>query len=48
MHAHVTSAGKPLESIVTPAYLDARVFVLYDGTIALFVAEWCGLEPIDG
>ena len=78
VHAHVTSAGKPLESIVTPAYLDARVFVLYDdtpclvygpiskdihafdervslasvkritGTIALFVAEWCGLEPIDG
>ena len=72
--AHERSFGKPLESFVTPSYLDGRVFVLYDdcpclvygpisekihgfnervslastrritGAIALFVAEWCGLE----
>lgn len=72
--AHATSYGQTLESFVTPSYLDARVFVLYQGTpclvygpyaeaihgfdervslasvkqvtgtIALFIAEWCGLE----
>ncbi len=74
--AHAASYGRALESFVTPGYLDARVFVLYQdtpclvygpyaeaihgfdervslasvqrvtGTIALFVAEWCGLEPV--
>ncbi|MGI9479541.1 MAG: ArgE/DapE family deacylase [Hyphomicrobiaceae bacterium] len=74
--AHAKSYGKPLESFVTPGYLDGRVFVLYDDcpclvygpysenihgfdervklssvrqvtkSIALFVAEWCGLERI--
>jgi acetylornithine deacetylase len=78
VRAHMTSSGKTLESFMTPGYLDARVFVLYDdtpclvygpiskdihafdervslasakritGAIALFVAEWCGLEPVDG
>ncbi len=73
--AHQRSFDRSLESIVTPGYLDGRVFVLYDdcpclvygpvsrdihafdervslesvrritATIALFVAEWCGLEP---
>ncbi|MFC3229035.1 ArgE/DapE family deacylase [Marinibaculum pumilum] len=72
--AHASAYGASLESFVTPGYLDARVFVLYDdcpclvygpysenihafnervslsslkrvtGSIALFVAEWCGLE----
>lgn len=72
--AHARAFGASLESFVTPGYLDARVFVLYDdcpclvygpysenihafdervslsslkrvtGSIALFVAEWCGLE----
>lgn len=72
--AHARAYGSSLESFVTPGYLDARVFVLYDdcpclvygpysenihafnervslsslkrvtGSIALFVAEWCGLE----
>lgn len=75
--AHRTSVGKALESVTTPAYLDARVFMLYDdcpclvygpvskdihafdervslasvkrvtGAIALFVAEWCGLEAVE-
>jgi len=74
--AHAKSYGTSLENIVTPGYLDGRVFVLYDGcpclvygpisenihafdervslssvkrvtgTIALFVAEWCGLEKL--
>ena len=74
--AHVSAHGRDLQSMVTPGYLDARVFVLYDecpclvygpisenihgfdervslsstkritGTIALFIAEWCGLEPV--
>ena len=74
--AHVASYDAPLESFVTPGYLDGRVFVIYGntpclvygpvsqgihgfdervflpsvkrvtGTIALFIAEWCGLEPI--
>ena len=71
---HLSSHGQELESMVTPAYLDGRVFMLYDdcpclvygpysegihgfdervslssirritGTIALFIAEWCGVE----
>ena len=75
--AHERASGRALESLVTPGYLDARVFVIYagmpclvygplsenihgydervslaslhrvTGAIALFVAEWCGLEPID-
>lgn len=75
--AHARSYGQSLESFVTPGYLDARVFVLYDdcpclvygptsenihafdervslasvervtGSIALFIAEWCGLERIE-
>ena len=74
--AHMASYAKPLESFVTPGYLDGRVFVIYGetpclvygpyseaihgfdervklssvkrvtGTIALFIAEWCGLEEI--
>ncbi|WP_370283836.1 ArgE/DapE family deacylase [Pseudooceanicola sp.] len=74
--AHMASYRKPLESFVTPGYLDGRVFVIYGetpclvygpysegihgfdervslasvkrvtGTIALFIAEWCGLEAI--
>lgn len=74
--AHARSYGGALESLVTPGYLDARVFVLYGdcpclvygprsegihgfdervslasvrrvtGSIALFVASWCGLERI--
>lgn len=74
--AHLRTYGAPLESFVTPGYLDGRVFVLYDDcpclvygpysenihgfdervrlssvrritkSIALFVAEWCGLESI--
>jgi acetylornithine deacetylase len=73
---HAKAFGHSLESVVTPAYLDGRVFVLYGdcpclvygpysesihgfdervslssikrvtGTIALFIAEWCGLERI--
>ena len=73
--AHRRAFGAALETVVTPGYLDGRVFVLYDdcpclvygprsenihafdervslasvkpvtGTIALFIAEWCGLEP---
>ena len=72
--AHARSYGKPLQDLVTPGYLDGRVFVLYDdcpclvygpysenihgfdervslssvkrvtGSLALFIAEWCGLE----
>ena len=75
--AHLASYARPLESFVTPGYLDGRVFVIYadtpclvygprsegihgfdervsltsvrrvTGAIALFIAEWCGLEPID-
>ncbi|MGR3495519.1 ArgE/DapE family deacylase [Citreimonas sp.] len=74
--AHVASFEAPLESFVTPGYLDGRVFAIYGntpclvygpvsqgihgfdervylpsvqrvtGAIALFIAEWCGLEPI--
>ena len=74
--SHFTAFGRQLESLVTPGYLDGRVFVLYDdcpclvygpysenihgfdervslssvkqitGTIALFIADWCGLEQL--
>jgi acetylornithine deacetylase len=76
--AHLAAVSRPLEAFVTPGYLDARVFAIYQdtpclvygpisenihgfdervslaslrritGAIALFVAEWCGLEPVDG
>ena len=72
--AHRLAVGKPLETMMTPAYLDARVHALYDNipalcygpighdshgydervslasvkritqTLALFVADWCGVE----
>lgn len=72
--AHARIFRRELEDLVSPAYLDARVFVLYGETpclvygprsenihgfdervsltsvrqvtaaIALFIAEWCGLE----
>jgi acetylornithine deacetylase len=72
--AHHRVFGAPLESFTTPAYLDARVTMLYDKiptlvygptsrnihgideavelasvkritkTIALFIADWCGVE----
>ena len=72
--AHESVMGKPLEVSLATAYLDARVYSLYDGipalnygclaenyhgfdervnlaslkrtteVIALFIAEWCGLE----
>ncbi len=74
--AHQTAVGRPLESFMTPGYLDTRVFALYDkipalcygpisrnihgfdeavsiaslkritGTMALFIAEWCGVTQI--
>ncbi|MDQ2093066.1 ArgE/DapE family deacylase [Rhodalgimonas zhirmunskyi] len=74
--AHLASYNAPLESFVTPGYLDGRVFTIYadmpclvygpysdsihgfdervrlssvkrvTGAIALFIAEWCGLEAI--
>ena len=74
--AHLSAHAQPLETFVTPSYLDARVFVIYQntpclvygpvsrnvhgfdeavslsslrrvtGAIALFIAEWCGLEPV--
>ncbi|MBN9887457.1 ArgE/DapE family deacylase [Salipiger abyssi] len=74
--AHLSSYSAPMQSFVSPAYLDGRVFVIYGatpcmvygpvseaihgfdervslssvkritGTIALFIAEWCGLEEI--
>ncbi len=74
---HAQVYGHDLKSFVTPAYLDGRVFVLYQDTpclvygpiskhihgfdervslsstrkvtqsIALFIAEWCGLEAVD-
>jgi acetylornithine deacetylase len=77
MRAHAACFGEDLQTQVAPAYLDARVFALYDGcpclvygpaaenihgydervslesirqitkTTALFIADWCGLEPID-
>ena len=74
--AHKRATDTPLQSFVTPGYLDTRVYALYQGvpalcygpisenihgidervklsslkrvtgTMALFVAEWCGLEKI--
>jgi acetylornithine deacetylase len=74
--AHAAAYGKSLETMVTPGYLDGRVFVLYGdipclvygpysenihgfdervslssvkrvtGSIALYIAQWCGLEKI--
>ena len=75
--AHQKATGEPLETLVTPAYLDTRVYALYDEipalcygpigenihgldervslasirrtttAIALFIAEWCGVEPLE-
>ena len=74
MRAHSRSLSEELRSQMTTAYVDARVFMLYDdcpalvygptsesvhgfdervsiesirrvtGTMALFIADWCGLE----
>ncbi len=74
--AHERATGDKLQDLVTPGYLDTRVYALYDRipalcygpisenihgfderfsvesmrrvtrTMALFVAEWCGVEPI--
>lgn len=74
--AHAAATSRELEGFTSLAYLDARVFALYDdtpclvygpaskgihgfneavsiksienvtNTIALYVAMWCGLEPI--
>lgn len=74
--AHEAAVGAPLETFMTPAYLDTRVYALYDKipalcygpvsrnihgfdecvsiasvkrittAMALFIAEWCGIEPI--
>ncbi len=74
--AHRAAHGRDLETFVTPGYLDARVFVIYQGipclvygpvseaihgfdervslssvkrvtgAIALFIADWCGVEPL--
>lgn len=74
--AHQGATGQALRSFTTPAYLDARVYALYErvpalcygpisenihgfdervdlaslrrvtGAMALFVAEWCGVEPL--
>lgn len=76
--AHRAATGRELESFMTPAYLDARVYALYDQVpalcygpssrnihgfdecvslasvqrittaMALFIAEWCGVEPRPG
>lgn len=73
-NAHRQATGEPLGTLVTPAYLDTRVYALYDEipalcygptgenihgldervslaslkrittAIALFIAEWCGVE----
>jgi len=75
--AHQAAHGAPLETLVTPGYLDGRVFVIYQkipclvygpvsrdihgfdervslsslrrvtGAIALFIADWCGVEPVE-
>lgn len=75
--AHTTATSNELTSFTSLAYLDARVFVLYDdtpclvygpiskgihgyneavsirsienitNTIAMYIAMWCGLEPIE-
>jgi acetylornithine deacetylase len=74
--AHERATGEPLFPQLLPAYLDGRVYALFDkiptlnygpicelahgfderfsiaslkkstGAMALFVAEWCGLEPV--
>lgn len=74
--AHENAFGTPLETMTTPAYLDARVYALYNRvptlcygpvshnihgfaeyvsleslrsvtkTMALFIADWCGTEPV--
>jgi len=74
--AHLSAHARPLETFVTPSYLDGRVFVIYQGipclvygpvsrnihgfdeavslsslkritgAIALFIADWCGVEPV--
>lgn len=74
--AHEAAFGAPLETQVTPAYLDARVYALYNRiptlcygpvshnihgfdeyveldslrsvtkAMALFIADWCGTEPV--
>jgi acetylornithine deacetylase len=74
--AHRSATGRPLETFMTAAYLDARVYALYDRVpalcygpasrnvhgvdecvslasvqrittaMALFIAEWCGVEPV--
>ncbi len=74
--AHARVFDAPLQSLTTPAYLDARVTMLYDKiptlvygpicrnvhgideavelesirrttkTIALFIAHWCGVDPL--
>jgi len=76
--SHQAATGKKLESFMSAAYLDARVYALYDKvptlcygptargihgvdecvslpsvrriTVAmtLFIAEWCGVEPLPG
>ena len=76
--AHRLATGETLQTFMSAAYLDARVYALYDRiptlcygptgqdihgydekvslasvqrvttAIALFVAEWCGVEPIAG
>ena len=73
---HETATGSPLQSFMTPGYLDTRVYALYNkipalcygpksenihgfdervslqslkritATIALFIAEWCGVEDL--
>ena len=75
--AHQAVFGEPLQSFTTAAYLDARVYALYNGiptlcygptghnihgfdehvsltslrsitrSMALFIAEWCGTEPVE-
>ena len=75
--AHERAVGKPLGLRMARAYLDARVYALYDDipalcygptgknvhghdecvnlpsvkritcAMALFIAEWCGLEPLE-
>ena len=75
--AHEAVTRTPLDSFMTPAYLDTRVYALYDripalcygpisknihgfdecvslssvkritAAMALFIAEWCGTEPVE-
>lgn len=75
--AHAAVHGTPLGTHVTQAYLDSRIYALFDEipslcygpkgalshgfdeyvevaslervtlSIALFIAEWCGLEPVE-